>query len=562
VSSVLASVAVYSAVMAAYLATRGVPARRIGTIFAWGAKGGVVLSVGLGILYYAIDGLRPVETLAFAFMVAVAFAAAVVAREQILGSISALGIIFLNIAVNFAPEGPLPLRLSWLEMFYWELSGHRRAVLDAAVLHLPALLALLLLLARGSSVLGFLLGLWASWIGIATLAGPAWQAFTQFRPSEPLQWLWLLAAAYAAVHVGLLALNFVFAATDRHTARSMARSVITGQRSALAALLWGFGFWVVMYLLQRLPLPAPERTALAIALALALDRLLTAEQAVAPGDNAAAEEDETPPFFSGAGFQGIVVFIVWTLLMLVFAQASWKDQLQPGDKAFNVSAEIVLLVSTSYFIVLAGMLVRASLRESGRSTSLPIVPGAVLIFVVCRLSMTPLWPGWDRDVAWQSPGLHRLVAEEAPCRLAPEGGGTVRCATDAAPLNEVRPSRGPTLGWVENPQRFYRVEYADVLRPQAPPTRRSILCIETQLQAGSEALPGLVLVPLAFESASGGWTKSAGTRVLYDDRIRCGDLMQAARSRKFIYRFRNLRSEFERPLPSGEPRENAGLALI
>lgn len=549
--------AVYSAVIATYLAARGVPVLRIAKIFRWGAIGGAGLGVSLGLVYALIGTFRPLETFAFLFMVALAFAAAALARGQILGSIGPLGIIFLNIAVYFASGTPDTPRLWWLELFYWEVKGPLRTILEIVSAWLPALVALLFLVLRGGGMLAFLLGLWACWTAIATLPGPAWSALTEFRPNDLVQWLWLLAAVYSAVHVGLLALNFLFAAGDAHAAASMASSVRVEQRSVVAALLWAAGFWVAMELLHRLTLPAAEKTAYAVALALLLDWLLAPKAATAAGPPA---EESGPawdyPPLARWDFRAVSVVTISTASAAYGAVLAWKHQLPKQDRwasfeDINLGVEFGLLMSTGFLVMLVAGFASYVLRQWRGPTGLPIVPAAVLIFIVARVSVTPLSSGWERDIAWRNPGVDRLAAAQVPCWLVwTAGGGVAQCGGDSASLEEARPPAGPRLAWPEGEQRYYRVEYSGALplafvdsKAKRPPDprRRAILCIETRLQAGAEVLPAIVLLPLAFDE---GAKKSAMARVLYDDKVGCGDLMQASRSQKFVYRFRNARPGF------------------
>jgi hypothetical protein len=572
--SILGSVAVYSAVVATYLAARGVPVLRIAKIFRWGAIGGAGLGLTLGLFYAVVGRFRPLETFAFLFMVALTFAAAALARERILGSIGPLAIIFLNIAIYFAPDTRDGPKLLWLEMLYWNVGGVWRTILEVVLAWLPALGALLFLVRRGGGLLAFLLGLWACWIAIVTLPGPAWSALTEFRPNDWVQWLWLLAAVYAAVHVGLLALNFLFAIGDAHAASALASSVRVEQRSVVAVLLWAAGFWVAMELIHRLTLPAPEKTAYAVALALLLDWLLAPKAAPAAGPP--AEESgaawDYPPLFKW-DFQGVGVAAMLTASAAYGAVWAWNRQLPQQDRwasfeDFDAGAEFGLLVCTSFLIMMVAGFASYVLRQWRGPTGLPIIPAAVLIFVVARVSVTPIPLAWERDIAWRNPGVDRLATAQVPCWLVwTAGGGIVQCGGDSASLEEARPPAGPRLAWPEGEQRYYRVEYSGALpiawvdskqRRSPEPRRRAILCIETRLQAGTEVLPAIVLLPLAFDERA---KKSANAQVLYDDEIGCGNLMQASRSQKFVHRFRHARPEFVRPLPYTE-REKAGLAFI
>ena len=227
--TVLAAGVVY-AVTCGYLAIRGVGRDRILAIVAKGLLGGLALSASIGVLYFLVVLQKPAQTFAVFSVIALLFVAARDALAEILDTITPLGIVLLNVAVNVAPwPGPVPLSLVWFAASSPVAPGIARTALNLVVLYAPALLALWLQWRGppGNPGARFVLGAWVCWIGIAAVIGPGWTAFLEFEARDPASWVASALAAYFLHHTLMLALNLLASATgkDDDAARSIARSV-------------------------------------------------------------------------------------------------------------------------------------------------------------------------------------------------------------------------------------------------------------------------------------------------------------------------------------------------
>jgi heme/copper-type cytochrome/quinol oxidase subunit 2 len=411
------SAVVFYAVVLTYLAMRGVPLRSVLLVAVAGLFGGVLLAFTLGMMYYVIVLLRPAETISVFAMASLLLTASYFARDQILGSITPLGIIFLNIAANFArAEGPLPLSLGWLARLIPAAPGPLRLGLSLLILYSPALLALAALRKGppGHPLVRLLLGLWVCWVGIAAFAGPGWKALSQFDFARPTQWLVSVAAAYAAVHVMMLALNFVFAVTDRSDdmARSIAHSVTIDDMPLRNALLLGAAFWVGVYLFMRVPVPEPDKTILLIAAAFGLGALLEARASRRePGEGAigvkpGAEPDAEAPRFSFALFRMSLLYLVVLGPLAVLAwrqqasrQGAWSsgEPFTQGDRYVEIFLLLCGGISLMIIVLTACALYEGVTRYRARRWA--VVAAALAVFGAYRGIATPLSPLWQPSAA-------------------------------------------------------------------------------------------------------------------------------------------------------------------
>lgn len=308
-------------VVGAYLLTRGVEVRRIAVIAAMGLAGGLLLAATVGMVYFAIVLVKPVQTIAVFSILSLLFMAAHWARQEILGTITPLGIVLLNVAANLAPwYGALPLSLAGLAQLIPVPPGPVRTVLNLLVLYAPSLAALWLLWRGppGSARLRFLLGAWAVWVGIAAVAGPGWSLVEGSGDRDPARWMAAGFAAFAAMHLVLLALNLMIAVSDEtgEASRSIAHSVRVDRMPMKWVVGAGVAFWVAAYIGVRL--------AIAIDFAVTSAALLAAAFGLASILSRAAPvaRDDAPPAGSlslaaplaayGAVFAGFALLVWWS----------------------------------------------------------------------------------------------------------------------------------------------------------------------------------------------------------------------------------------------------------
>ncbi|HET7730612.1 MAG TPA: hypothetical protein VFK48_11325 [Usitatibacter sp.] len=348
----LIAVAAYVAV-AAYLHRRGVPPRRIARILGAGLLGGLVAAAVLGTLYFLIILARPVETISVFCILGVLCAAAQMAREEILGTITPLGVILLNVAATFAAgASPLPMSLAGLARLLPLPPGPALTAASIAIGYAPAWIALYLLRrgAPGHPLLRFLLGAWCCWIGIAAIAGPGWSAMAEFRTGEPARWIAAGFAAFAAVHLVMLALNLVlvFSARDEQGAWSLARSVRVDSMKASHALGIGVAFWALSFAWARTPFAYDLKAGALLAAAFALGSLL-ARGPAASGEAPAAMQPEPRPFPLGlvVGF-GFPLAIVAAIGLWAWRDLSSEARLAE-EVPFDVPAGTTLRVADGSF---------------------------------------------------------------------------------------------------------------------------------------------------------------------------------------------------------------------
>ena len=420
------SAAIAYAAVIVYLLVRGLPARQVLRIVAVGVFGGLLLSYTLGLAYFLIVLVKPAETIAVFSVAMLLLGAAYLAREQVLTSITPLGIVSLNIAANFVDfGGPLPLSLGWLAALIPIPYGPLRIALNLIVLYAPALLALAALRRGppGDPWVRLVLGAWVCWVGIAALAGPGWEVLSQFRADDPTQWLACIATAYAAVHVSMLALNlaFVLSGRDDAPARSIARSVRIDHTPVWRALLVGAAFFAGMHVLVGLPLAAEDKAGLAIAAAFVLGSIARSKPERDRRADAAAtfgtlKEEKTSrqsvpsvqsfkmagTYLVFAAVMGLASFIAWRRQST--RQASWLTPADFTEEDFMVEMLLMFFGSVTLltFAMMACALYEALSRASARRAM--ILPAAVALFVGYRIIATPLSPAW------------RPAADDAPSR--------------------------------------------------------------------------------------------------------------------------------------------------
>lgn len=245
------SAVILYAVVASYLRARHVPWPLVGRILLTGLAMGMVagLVTPFVLPFFLGDPPYAPDIFAMACMAGLLLVTAYLARDYILGGVTPAEIVFLNIAANFAPPvGPIPVTFAWLARLLAGPDGETNAALNLLVLYWPALLALGLL-ARGppgNPLLRLILGIWACWVGLGTVAGPGWELARDLRLDDPGLWLASGIAAYAVMHSLMLALNLFMAPAD-DSAASIARSVrVNGMKAWLAAGS-GVAFWAASY---------------------------------------------------------------------------------------------------------------------------------------------------------------------------------------------------------------------------------------------------------------------------------------------------------------------------
>jgi hypothetical protein len=348
----LIAVAVCVAV-AAYLHRRGVPPARIARILGAGLLGGVGAAVVVGTMYFLIILAKPVETISLFCIFGVLAAAARMAREEILGTITPLGIILLNVAATFAAgAGPLPMSFAGLARLLPLPPGPALTAASIAIAYAPSWIALYLLRrgTPGHPLLRFLLGAWCCWIGIAALAGPAWTAMAEFRADEPARWIAGGFAAFAAVHLVMLAMNLVvvFSARDEQGAWSVARSVRVDSMKPSHALGIGLAFWALSFAWARTPFDYDLKAGAMLAAAFALGSLL-ARGPVAIDEPPAATQRAPRPF----PLRLVVGFGFPIAILAAIGLWAWRDLSTEARIAkevpFDVPAGTTLRVSQGSF---------------------------------------------------------------------------------------------------------------------------------------------------------------------------------------------------------------------
>jgi hypothetical protein len=253
-------------------------------------------------------------------IIALLITAAREARAEILGNITPLGIVLLNVAANFAPwPGPLPLSLGWAAQMVPIPPGPLRTLLNLLLLYAPALLALLLQHRGppGSAGLRFVLGAWVCWVGIAALVGPGWAVARDFSAGNPLQWMAAGFSAFAAMHLAMLALNLLgtIAEDGSDAARSIARSVRVDGLPLKWVVGIGAAFWVAAYAFRRftVEIEFDITSAALIAAAFALSSLVSrmARDSAAELPRAGASLAAAGPVTLFAVVFGALAVLVW-----------------------------------------------------------------------------------------------------------------------------------------------------------------------------------------------------------------------------------------------------------
>jgi hypothetical protein len=226
-----------------YLVWRGVPARQVGRILLASVVGGVAASLAMGsAAWLAITPL---------------IFAPIMAAAHIHGSLTAVGIVVLNVAVNLAPPGKVPASLACVAAFIPIPEGPLRVTVDLAVLHLPALAALGLLAKGppGGVRIRLLLGAWLCLVGVASLLGPIWQLLASEADSGPVLWAGFAILGVLGVEVVMLVVSYLFALTGSEpNIQALVRSVRFGRESVALALATAAGFALLARQLLNLPL--------------------------------------------------------------------------------------------------------------------------------------------------------------------------------------------------------------------------------------------------------------------------------------------------------------------
>jgi hypothetical protein len=422
--SLLMSAVVLYAVTVVYLFIRGVGVRQVAAIVASGIGSGLLL----GIVGFVLLPFGAAASIAVFSMVMLILSAAHMAREQVLGQITPLGIVFLNIAATMAPGyGPLPLSFAWLAALIPVPYGPLRVALNLLILYWPSLLALAALRRGppGHPWVRLLLGFWVCYVGIAAVAGPGWSVASQFRLDQPSQWLACFAAAFAAIHVAMLGLNFLLALTGKDEAAtvSIARSVRIDDMALWRASAFGAAFWVAAYVLARLPLRF-DHSGIVIAAAFVLGMLL--ERRGAAGAAAtAAPPDDAAAMKGTHNFLFVAAFLLVTAGIAVLAwmyqssqQRAWTSHRAFMDgTAFDM--ELVLLASGSLALIAFAIL--ACTFYDGlshrRAPRLLVIAALLMFFVGYRFVTTPLSP------AWQPASSAEPRASAPQTRFAPSATG-------------------------------------------------------------------------------------------------------------------------------------------
>lgn len=320
----LSAVVVYTLV-AAYLFIRGAGFSRIAKVLALGLGAGLVMSYTLGLMYYLIVLQKPVQTISVFSMLMLPFAAILVAREEILGTITPLGIILLNVAANAADRvSSVPLSFAWLLPYVPIPYGPVRLPIDLFIMYLPSWAALWMLHRGppGRPLLRYLLGAWVCVVSALSIVGLGWKAISGLRLDEPSALLASAFAVYAAVHALLLALN-LFASVgggseDEGAARSIARSVRVDRMPVGRAFAIGLAFWAVAFAWMRTPLSPELKASVVLGVGLALGPLLAGK----PGERPAGADEVAP---RGYSLGTAALLAVAAGLALVIGLWAWRD---------------------------------------------------------------------------------------------------------------------------------------------------------------------------------------------------------------------------------------------
>jgi hypothetical protein len=261
-----------------------------------------------------------------------------------------------------------------------------------------------------------LLGAWVGWIGIAALAGPVWQALSGLAWHSPAAVLASLAASYMAIHLLMLALNFVslFGSGDDATARSVANSVRVDMLRPSAGLGIGVAFWAALWLLARLDIAPEHFGALVLALALGLAGVIPSPPTRTPPwpEADAHPQPQGKPVKLGALANAIVIVLAFG----GFAALMWAGQQRRAQEwmslrdftSDDLHMEVFIVVAAGIALV-ALILFASALFEglSARKRQVPrgwVIAAALGLLVLVRVAMTPLSPFW-RPHEHQGEGL-------------------------------------------------------------------------------------------------------------------------------------------------------------
>ena len=403
------SAALFYAVVAAYLLARGVGVVSTAKIVAIGLGAGLVLACTLGLMFWLIVLQKPAQTIAVFAMAMLPFAAVQQARDKLLASITPLGIVLLNVAVDFVPRtGVLPLSLAGI-VDWLPLPGGAAIPARIAIAYLPTWIALLALRRGppGDPAVRLLLGAWVCWVGLAAIAGPAWQAVSSLAWDSPLAIAAGLAASYLAVHALMLALSFVmFFTGDDAAAESLAASVRIDGLRPLLALAIGIAFWASLWLLAHVAALRAHFGPLVLALAFGLAGVLPSRMP-SPVPELPDEPSRAPRApMPKLGF--VAQSLVAGAVALVFAYAMWRVQewrsaewRSLADFTREDLAVEAILVGAALVALLALVGLGCKLYEGlagGRAPRWKITAAALAVVVGVRVLATPLWPGWRAPV--------------------------------------------------------------------------------------------------------------------------------------------------------------------
>ena len=401
---IAAKAALFYAVTVAYLLARGVGPRTTLKIVALGLGAGLAVAYTLGLLYYGIVLVKPAATIAVFSMIMLPIAAVTEAREKLLAAITPLGIVLLNVAVVFVPPtGPLPLSFGALAGWL-PLQGAPGVAAGMAIVYLPAWIALLALRRGppGDPVVRVLLGAWVCWVGVAAVAGPAWQAIDAISWDSPGAVLAGLAASYMGVHLLMLALSFfMFFTGDDVAAQSLAASVRIDTGRPLVALAIGVAFWVALWLFLHLTLPREQFGALVLAIALGLAGVLPSRMP-SPAPPVPEEPREPPPPLPKLGFVAntlvvgaaslAIAYLLWRLQ--AWRSAEWRT-LADFTREDLVVEGVLVAAAALALALLVGLACRIYAGLAGRhAPRWTITAAAIALVVVARVASTPAWPGW------------------------------------------------------------------------------------------------------------------------------------------------------------------------